>query len=363
MSLTAKATLPASAETRSAMRLASPVYLRVVQQVGEDRVQRVAIGGDARQRLGGVAGELAPRRIEPRAQRTEHLIHERPHFQRRDLQPLLPALQPRECEEILRQPAQTQVLLGDEVEIFAELLLAAVAALAQRIHEHPHRGERRAQLMRDGGHGGGFQLVDLELAAHREPRCTGDGEDGDDRRPRDPDVKPPLVAHTFVDGRIAQQMELHLPRQIALVQPCLRDGLSRRDRNARERPARAIHDPHRHRAVEQAAVEVVRLLRRQLRRTRRDVPGKGRARREQRLLVDGTQPLPRDEPLPCERVEHEPQHERRRDERHEHEQEKQRAKLLRADLVRGHRREGLVDSPHPIAEAFIRPAAHFAGSG
>ena len=312
------------------------VLHRVVDEIGDDQRERVAIGGDVREIIGNVVGEVTARRVELRA----HGVHGlRDHIGRRsgrEVDGVLVAFQPREGEEIVRQPAEAQVFVGDEIEVFRDLLLVGVAPFAQRIDEHAHGGERRAQLVRDGGDRGALQLIEPELAIDREARAGGDDADAHGDDARGPRVGADLLTHGIVHRALIHEIEPHLPRPAQRAQRGLRDERTGRLRIKQQSPSRGIDEPHADLAGEDVAVKLgdvggVRWL-----RSRSEMSLERGLRIEERLLVHAARALERRGVRAVDRIDHEAEHQHERDERHEHEQQQKRAELLGFDLMNAH---------------------------
>ena len=90
----------------------------------------------------------------------------------------LATLQAGEREEVFDHPTEPRVLTGDKFEILACLRRIRRVFFQQGFDEHTHRGQWRAQLMRDGGGEFLLKLRPLELLLHVSP-----SEAGEQRKP------------------------------------------------------------------------------------------------------------------------------------------------------------------------------------
>ena len=314
------------------------VFHGVVEQVHEDDDQGVAIGEDVGQRLAFIPGEVAAGDFEFRAHGVDGLIDDFARGSGLKRDGVFVAFEAREREEIVDEPAEPQVFARDHVEIFLELRFAAIPPLAQRVHEHPHGGERRAQFMRDRRHGGGLQFMQRDLPPHRDRRRDRDDRHRADREDHCPHIIMHAILHPRIQRRRIDERNLDRPRQRKIVQRSLRQHHARGASASRHELSRFIENADLLISFDDFEIRIRHILRRDHRHEPADLFGKIRLAFQKSLLRPSREPLDRRSAVDFHQIADEAHHEHRGNQRQQHEQEEQRAQLLRLDLVGSHLR-------------------------
>ena len=101
---------------------------------------------------------------------------------------ILVAFHAGESEEVVDQPAEPVVLLGDELQVFAGGLFLERPGIEQRIHEHAHGGERGLEFVGDVGDEVVPELGQGHLPAHQAQRERGQHDHRGEHQDADPDI-------------------------------------------------------------------------------------------------------------------------------------------------------------------------------
>ncbi len=138
----------------------------VVEEIGERLADRRGVERDRRQRRRRrLPAEAEAGLLEARAEGAQRLAHDLFEIGRDELVALPARFDPRQVEDVVDQLGEPAALGLDVLAVDADLLRRLGLAQPQQLAEHPDRGERRAQLVRDVG-----DEVALHLRETHRPR-------------------------------------------------------------------------------------------------------------------------------------------------------------------------------------------------
>ena len=125
---------------------------RVVKQVDQHALHHGHIGGDGRQSGYDVGHQALAARLGRQLELLEHVLHQVGQPEALHLGLDHAVLQPRQLEQLLRQPAYLAALIQCDVQVTAALVARELIGLhAQSFKVAVQRGERRSQVVRKIG--------------------------------------------------------------------------------------------------------------------------------------------------------------------------------------------------------------------
>jgi hypothetical protein len=110
------------------------------------------------------------------------LFHHRTEIRRLELVLLAALFDARKIQHVFDQGRKPPTFLADEPEILVLLLRLSDFTTLQTFREQSHRGDGRAQFMRNAGDEVGFQFVKPQLAVESGPRREQSDHGGKDRQ-------------------------------------------------------------------------------------------------------------------------------------------------------------------------------------